>query len=49
MLNGADKFAATDATVTRTRLSRKIESDPAHPDAIRTVRGVGYMFVSPSA
>jgi two-component system phosphate regulon response regulator OmpR len=26
-------------------LRRKIEADPAHPDAIRTVRGVGYMFV----
>ena len=31
-----------------TRLRRKIELDPAHPNAIRTVRGVGYMFV-PSA
>ena len=30
-----------------TRLRRKIEQDPAHPDAIRTVRGVGYMFVPP--
>ena len=30
-----------------TRLRRKIEIDPAHPDAIRTVRGVGYMFVPP--
>jgi DNA-binding response OmpR family regulator len=29
-----------------TRLRRKIEFDPAHPNAIRTVRGVGYMFVS---
>src|SRR6476646_9258629 len=28
-----------------TRLRRKIELDPAHPNAIRTVRGVGYMFV----
>ena len=27
------------------RLRRKIEVDPAHPDAIRTVRGIGYMFV----
>jgi two-component system phosphate regulon response regulator OmpR len=27
------------------RLRRKIEVDPAHPEAIRTVRGVGYMFV----
>jgi two-component system phosphate regulon response regulator OmpR len=28
-----------------TRLRRKIEIDPTHPNAIRTVRGVGYMFV----
>jgi DNA-binding response OmpR family regulator len=28
-----------------TRIRRKIEHDPAHPDAIRTVRGTGYMFV----
>ena len=27
------------------RLRRKLEADPAHPEAIRTVRGVGYMFV----
>jgi two-component system phosphate regulon response regulator OmpR len=30
-----------------TRLRRKIEVDPARPEAIRTVRGVGYMFVPP--
>ena len=30
-----------------TRLRKKIEVDPAHPAAIRTVRGVGYMFVPP--
>jgi DNA-binding response OmpR family regulator len=30
-----------------TRLRRKIEPDPTHPDVIRTVRGVGYMFVPP--
>jgi two-component system phosphate regulon response regulator OmpR len=30
-----------------TRLRKKIEVDPAHPDAIRTVRGIGYMFVPP--
>jgi len=30
-----------------TRLRRKIEPDPTHPDAIRTVRGLGYMFVPP--
>jgi DNA-binding response OmpR family regulator len=28
-----------------TRLRRKIELDPTHPNAIRTVRSVGYMFV----
>jgi len=26
------------------RLRRKIESDPAHPVFIRTVRGIGYLF-----
>jgi DNA-binding response OmpR family regulator len=30
-----------------TRLRRKVEIDPAHPEAIRTVRGVGYMLVPP--
>ncbi len=28
-----------------TRLRRKLEDDPAHPRAIKTVRGAGYMFV----
>jgi two-component system phosphate regulon response regulator OmpR len=27
------------------RLRRRLEFDPAHPQVIRTVRGVGYMFV----
>ena len=27
------------------RIRRKIEADPEHPQAIRTVRGAGYMFV----
>jgi DNA-binding response OmpR family regulator len=30
------------------RLRRKVERDPAQPEAIRSVRGIGYMFV-PSA
>jgi two-component system phosphate regulon response regulator OmpR len=29
------------------RVRRKIEADPENPEAIRTVRGVGYMFVPP--
>ena len=28
-----------------TRLRRKIETDPEHPQCLRTVRGVGYMLV----
>ena len=40
----ADAFdRAIDLRITRLR--RKVEIDPAHPDAIRTVRGVGYVFV----
>lgn len=31
-----------------TRLRRKIEEDPEHPRAIRTVRGAGYMYVPPA-
>ncbi|MFN3387887.1 MAG: response regulator [Allosphingosinicella sp.] len=27
-----------------TRIRRKIEKDPAHPECIRTVRGAGYVF-----
>jgi two-component system phosphate regulon response regulator OmpR len=30
------------------RLRRKVELDPAKPQAIRTVRGLGYMFVPPT-
>jgi DNA-binding response OmpR family regulator len=42
----ADAFdRAIDLRITRLR--RKIEIDPAHPEAIQTVRGVGYMFVPP--
>ena len=31
------------------RLRRKVEADPDRPQAIRTVRGAGYMYVPPSA
>ena len=42
----ADAFdRAIDLRITRLR--RKVETDPAHPEAIRTVRGIGYMFVPP--
>jgi two-component system phosphate regulon response regulator OmpR len=42
----ADPFdRAIDLRITRLR--RKVEADPAHPEAIRTVRGIGYMFVPP--
>jgi len=42
----ADPFdRAIDLRITRLR--RKVEIDPAHPEALRTVRGVGYMFVPP--
>ena len=39
--------ATADAAVARQveALRRKVERDPAHPLAIRTVSGVGYMFV----
>jgi len=30
------------------RIRRKVEVDPEHPTAIRTVWGVGYMFVPPA-
>jgi two-component system phosphate regulon response regulator OmpR len=42
----ADAFdRAIDLRITRLR--RKVEIDLAHPGAIPTVRGVGYMFVPP--
>src|SRR5437879_2350413 len=31
-----------------TRIRRKLEADPSKPAVIRTVRGIGYMFVPPS-
>ena len=31
------------------RLRRKIETDPERPQCIRTLRGVGYMFVPPGS
>ena len=29
------------------RLRRKVERDPEKPEVIKTVRGVGYMYVKP--
>jgi len=41
---GIDAFdRSIDLRITRIR--RKVEVDPSQPSAIRTVRGVGYMFV----
>jgi two-component system phosphate regulon response regulator OmpR len=31
-----------------TRIRRKVERDPAHPEMIKTMRGAGYMFVPKS-
>jgi DNA-binding response OmpR family regulator len=31
-----------------TRIRRKLEPDPGKPAVIRTVRGIGYMFVPPA-
>ena len=31
-----------------TRIRRKLEPDPSKPAVIRTVRGIGYMFVPPA-
>ncbi len=40
---GSDPFdRSIDVRITRIR--RKIETDPAHPRIIRTVRGAGYVF-----
>ena len=32
-----------------TRIRRKVERDPARPQVIKTMRGVGYMFVPTGA
>jgi DNA-binding response OmpR family regulator len=31
------------------RLRRKVEANPEEPQAIRTIRGAGYMFIPPRA
>jgi len=38
---------AIDLRITQPR--GKVEIDPTHPEAIRTVRGVGYMLIPPKS
>lgn len=47
-LIGGHDYAPLDRTVDNqiARLRRKIERDPAHPELIKTVRGLGYMFAA---
>ncbi|MEM7644012.1 MAG: response regulator [Pseudomonadota bacterium] len=47
LTNGTD-WSPMDRTIDNqvARLRKKIERDPAHPDLIRTVRGVGYMLAA---
>jgi DNA-binding response OmpR family regulator len=47
LARAAPPGAAPDAAIARKveALRRKVERDPAHPLAIRTISGVGYMFV----
>ncbi len=46
--NGGEVFdRSIDVRVTRLR--RKIERDPGHPQVIKTMRGAGYMFVMVAA
>lgn len=39
---------ASTVTVHIKRLRDKLERDPAHPELVQTVRGVGYRFASPA-
>ena len=47
-LMGGHDYAPLDRTVDNqiARLRKKIERDPAHPELIKAIRGMGYLFAA---